>query len=84
MKITPKNLKNHEIIGLQVRVEESPNETQIGISGEVINETQKTINISGKKVPKKDLTFIFTLPDETKVRVDGEVINSSPEERIKN
>ncbi|PTD94311.1 ribonuclease P [archaeon SCG-AAA382B04] len=84
MKITPKNLKKHELIGLKAKVEESTNKSQIGIRGEVVDETQKTINISGKTISKKDSTFIFTLPDKKRVRVKGEVINSSPEERIKN
>ncbi len=84
MKISPKNLKKHELIGLKARVEESSNRDQVGLSGEVINETQKTINISGKIISKKDSTFIFTLPNKARVRVKGDIINSSPEERIKN
>lgn len=84
MKILPKNVKKHELIGLEAEVEDSSNESQVGIEGEVVDETKKTINISGKIIPKKDSSFIFTLPDDSRVRVNGEIIYSSPEERIKN
>ncbi|OKY78894.1 MAG: RNase P/RNase MRP subunit p29 [Candidatus Methanohalarchaeum thermophilum] len=83
MKRSPSNIKRHELIGLEAEVSESTNLDHEGIRGEVIDETKKTINISGKIIPKEDCNFIFTLP-EHKVKINGNIINSSPEERIKN
>ena len=84
MKITPENLKRHELIGLKTKVYESPNPSQRGLEGEVLDETRKTLNISGKIIPKEGCSFIFTLPEGIKVKVNGDKIYGSPEDRIKN
>jgi len=84
MKRKPENIKNHELIGLEAEVSDSTNPYNEGISGSVIDETRNTINISGKKIPKKDSTFIFNLPSGKRVKVSGDVILDFPEERIKN
>ncbi|WGI17227.1 ribonuclease P protein subunit [Methanonatronarchaeum sp. AMET-Sl] len=84
MKITPENLKKHELIGLKATVKNSPNPYQEGVEGHVLNETRKTLNISGKIIPKKGCSFIFNLPEGIKVKVNGNKIYGSPENRIKN
>ncbi|RZN60215.1 ribonuclease P protein subunit [Methanonatronarchaeum sp. AMET6-2] len=84
MKTTPKNLKKHELIGLKAAVQNSSNPHQEGIEGEVLDETRKTLNISGKIIPKKDCSFVFTLPEGIKVKINGNKIYGSPENRIKN
>jgi len=86
MKITPKNIIHHELIGLPVKVVESTNPSLIGIEGNVIDETRNMIIVEHdgkeKKVAKKNASFVFALP-ETKVKVDGKLLLSQPENRIR-
>lgn len=82
MPITPENLPRHELIGLKCEVIESKDENQIGISGEVLDETQNMLRINGKKVEKKLSVFRFTLPSGEKVKVNGKLIAKRPEERV--
>ncbi len=86
MKITPKNLIHHELIGLPVKIVESTNPSLVGIKGNVIDETRNMITIEHdgkeKKVAKASASFVFTLP-EAKVKVDGELLLSQPENRIR-
>ncbi|MBS3055535.1 MAG: ribonuclease P protein component 1 [Candidatus Aenigmarchaeota archaeon] len=87
MPITPENLVRHELIGLKVKVKDSPDRTVKGISGKIIDESYNTFKIETSKkekiVVKGINTFIFTLPDKTKVQVDGKLLISRPEDRIK-
>ena len=89
MKITPKNIIRHEIIGLKVSVIKSTNKCNIGISGIVVNETMKTIVIATdlkkkkyKRIPKEASVFVLTLPDNQKIKVDGKVLLGRPEDRL--
>lgn len=81
MTITPENLPRHELIGLDCEVVESTDKQQIGISGEVLDETKSMLQIGEKKVVKKDSVFLFTLPDGRKVRLEGRLITKRPEDR---
>jgi len=85
MAITQKNLKQHELIGLQVEVVAALNEASVGLKGKVVDETQKTLVIRDastlKRVFKKGTTFKFKLPDE-EVEVEGDEIAFRPWERI--
>jgi ribonuclease P protein subunit POP4 len=85
--LSPENLVQHELIGLQVEVVRSSHPGYIGIRGIVIDETQKMLVISNgssrKAVPKQTNVFQFTLPDGTIVEVDGKVIVGRPEDRVK-
>ena len=87
MAITVKNLIRHELIGLDVAVDECTNKSSIGTKGSVINETKKLLVIrtrkGDKKIQKKNSKFIFTLPNGKKVKVDGKRIDMRPEDRIK-
>ena len=84
--ITAKNIRKHELIGLEVVVKKSKNQTQEDIAGTVIDETQNTLKIESKDgektVPKKDSVFIFKL-ESGPVQVSGEEILARPEERIR-
>jgi len=84
--LNPRNLIQHELIGLEVSVMESSNPFCVGISGSVIDETKNTLVVSqGKRrvIPKAIARFRFTLPDGRKVDVDGVRILGEPENRIK-
>lgn len=87
MKITPRNLPRHELIGLKVEVVESPNSFQKGLRGEIVFETMNTLIIDtarGRKVvPKKNRLFKIQLPEGVVVLVEGNVILGRPEDRLK-
>jgi ribonuclease P protein subunit POP4 len=85
--INPKNLVRHELIGLEVRVVESTNPSQAGLSGRVVDESRNILSIDTgkgvKNLPKQDCTFSFHLPSGEWVRVKGSLLVSRPEDRIK-
>lgn len=85
--LTKKNIKNHELIGLEIKVVKSGNMAQDGIGGRIIDETQKTFRIEKnnkeKVLQKRGSVFMFTLPSGEKVKILGEHIAFRPEERIR-
>ncbi|HSO25012.1 MAG TPA: ribonuclease P protein component 1 [Methanobacteriaceae archaeon] len=85
--ITPQNLFQHELIGLNVEIIESPNNGLIGIKGKVVDETRNTIRVetddgSESVIPKNVAIFHFQTP-KGKVEIDGKILVSRPEDRIK-
>ncbi len=82
------DLPYHELIGLRTRVVFSPDPTQIGISGKVIDETAnlliiKTKNGRVKRIPKKGRVFEFFIRESKVVKLSGKDILGRPEERVK-
>ncbi|WP_456468845.1 ribonuclease P component 1 [Archaeoglobus sp.] len=73
-------------IGLMVEVVESPNECEVGLKGEVVDETQNTLRIMTEKglkvVMKRGRTFRVWYRGKI-MRVKGDLISYRPEERIK-
>ncbi|MFH1106192.1 MAG: ribonuclease P protein component 1 [Candidatus Aenigmatarchaeota archaeon] len=86
MAIKPENLVRHELIGLDARVLESSDPTQVGLSGKVVDETRNTIEIEAagktRSVIKKNCVFAFALGEQT-VKVDGKILVARPEDRVK-
>lgn len=86
MNLKPENLARHELIGLDLKVESSSNPCQIGLSGQVIDETRNTFLLETKakvvRLAKKNTSLVFTLPDGQDVRTSGSVLISQPENRI--
>ena len=81
MPRTPENLPRHELIGLQVDVENHLDSNKEGISGEVLDETRDMLRIGDKWVEKEDTVFLFELED-SKVRIKGDIIKKRPEDRV--
>ena len=84
---TPENLVRHELIGLKVKIAESLNKKNVGISGKVVDESRNIIIIEkakGKEVrlSKNHNVFVFSLGRQ-KVRIEGDVLIGRPEDRIK-
>ena len=83
---TIKNIKMHEMIGLQTKIIDSANQDVIGLSGIIINETQHMMFINTpkglKKIPKRYNIWKFYLTNTT-TNVIGNDINKRPEERIR-
>ena len=86
--ITTKNILQHEIIGLNAKVEESTDEKLCGVEGKIVDETQNMLTIRKSdtheiQVAKKNQTFILMLLDKTKVRILGNLLQGDPIERLK-
>lgn len=86
MKVTPA-IVQHEFIGLNAKVVNSPQSSYVGIKGRVVDETRNTLIIlhknEKKTVIKETAVFHFTMPDGTVVEIDGKIIVGKPEDRIK-
>jgi len=88
MKLRPGNLLQHELIGLQITVDESTNGTLVGLRGTVVNETRNMLVIETSQRVEKSFSkagnwFIVTLDDGVLVRVKGDRLVARPEDRIK-
>jgi len=88
VRITPRNILLHELIGLEVEVFSSKNPAFKGIKGVVVDETLNLLVIETekrerKKVPKELCVFKFRLPDGVQVLVSGSAIRGRPEDRLK-
>jgi len=85
--ISARNVLTHELIGLDVRVLESSNPSNISIHGDVVDESRNTLMIRHegkvKRLEKKTSVFVFKLQDCTSVEVDGSFLVGRPEDRVK-
>ena len=85
--ITSKNVFYHELIGLYSEVVKSSNKFLIGSSGNIIDETKKTISIeteNGVKVIPKNISVLhLLLPNGEWVEIEGKILVNRPEDRIK-
>jgi ribonuclease P protein subunit POP4 len=89
MRHTRRNIFYHELIGLNVKILEYPDQSLVGLTGRVIDETLKTLVIetsSGRRVRilKANAIFQFMLPSKEKVIIRGVQILGRPEDRLKN
>jgi ribonuclease P protein subunit POP4 len=82
----PEHLLAHEWIGLEVEVIESPNKSEIGLKGEVVDETMNTLKLKTEKslkiLAKNKRVFRVKFGDRL-IRVSGNLICFRPEDRIK-
>ena len=67
-----------ELIGLKAVVINSKNVADIGISGDIINETKNTLSIGQKMIFKKNVRLKIN-----GIEVDGEKLLARPQDRIK-
>jgi len=77
-----KEILQGELIGLYAEVVDAKNKTNIGIKGEITDETKNMITIGGKNLIKSQVTLTIQLKGK-KVQVDGDLLQGKPEERIK-
>ncbi len=80
------NLHLHELVGLALRVVEASDGGMVGMEGIVVDETRETLVIDGDRrrtLPKRGLTFEFTLDDGTTAVLVGDDIAFRPEDRVK-
>jgi len=85
MAATPETLLRHELVGLSVRVVSATNPDLVGIDGDVVTETTRTLGIEtdGRvmHVPKDSATFEWDLPSGEVVRTAGEKLVARPARR---
>ena len=85
--INEKNLPRHEVIGLNVCVVQSSNQTHIGVKGKIIAEMKNIFVISDDSkerwIPKDTAIFCFCLPNKTHVVLNGKLFIGKHSERIK-
>jgi ribonuclease P protein subunit POP4 len=85
MSPTPETLPRHELVGLRAAVVEAADPSRVGIAGEVVSETTKTLAIEGAErvwtVPKADATFVIDLPSGQAVTVEGDRLVARPARR---
>jgi len=87
MTISSNNIMAHELTGLSIRIDASPDPTLEGISGVIRDETKNTIIVeAGERlltVPKDKVIFSFELSRGDRVRIEGARIGFRPEDRVK-
>lgn len=86
MAITKHNILKHELIGLEIKITKSKNDSLIGLHGKIVNETRNTLTISSgerlKKVLKAHIVFQASINGQS-IEIDGKKLAARPEERIK-
>ncbi|HJJ46779.1 MAG TPA: ribonuclease P protein subunit [Methanocorpusculum sp.] len=84
--ITPQNILKHELIGLKVAVERSPNKSEEKISGRIVDETENLLRVDTgkgiKSLEKQHKLLWVTLPDNVSVIIDGSALSTSPTRRV--
>lgn len=85
--ITREVLPVHELIGLNVKVVSSIDASKKGLSGKIVDETQRMVVIESsnmeKVLPKNESTFAFDIEGEI-VEIEGSELAGNPIERLKN
>jgi len=94
--VTPATLPRHELVGLSVSVADADNPDLVGLAGEVVTETTKTLGVRRAEagsasggdrvahVPKEGATFEFELPSGGVVTVEGRRLVARPARRTEN
>lgn len=86
-QITPLNILNHELVGLETHVVESRDPSHVSKRGTVVAETLEMIQLDtgeGEILLAKDVcVFEISLPDGVIVQVDGNLLRGRPEDRMK-
>lgn len=86
MTVTPENVLAHELIGLGVRVVESPDPTLVDVSGTIVFETKNTISIRAdstiKQMAKQAMKKIEVQTHSGVCFISGSSLIGRPEDRI--
>ena len=85
MTASATTLVREELVGLPVEVVAASNPDLVGIEGDVVMETTRTLGIEQDdrvlQVPKADATFEWTLSTGERVRTAGERLVGRPARR---
>jgi len=92
--VTPATLPRHELVGLSVSVADADNPDLVGLAGEVVTETTKTLGVRRAEtgsssggdrvahVPKEGTTFEFDLPRGARSAPDASGERSEPRAEV--
>jgi len=84
--ISNKNLSLHEIVGLNIKIEESPDRTLTNLSGKVVLETKNMIGIktgNGIKHVAKTAAKIIKMQLPSGICfISGSMLKGRPEDRV--
>jgi ribonuclease P protein subunit POP4 len=87
MSITPENILQHELVGLETHVLKSSDPGQISTRGVIRSESRNMIGIESDDriimVHKRTCVFDITLPSGIRMQVDGRLLQGRPEDRMK-
>ena len=88
LPITESNVHQHELIGVQARVESGMNPSQNSIHGTIVDETMNTITISDgsreRMIQKKGTDFVLSLQNGCSFLIEGSRFLGRSIERVKN
>lgn len=87
MKITRRNILNHELIGLHTKVLKHLDNSLAGVEGKVIWETKNFLVLKTEnkiiKIQKQCSILAFKLPNGNYVKIIGDKLINRPEDRLK-
>ncbi|MFW9908285.1 MAG: ribonuclease P protein component 1 [Candidatus Thorarchaeota archaeon] len=85
--VTPLNILNHELIGLETHVVNSRDPGHVSKRGKIVAETREMIQLEtdeGEVLLSKEVCiFQIELPDGTLIQIDGNLLKGRPEDRLK-
>jgi len=87
MTISPENILYHELVGLQVIIQESSDISLKGLSGKIVSETRNMITVEKKdgnviRVAKEIATKIELATDSGVCFISGSSLIGKPEDRL--
>ena len=86
MEVKTKDAVRHELIGKMAEIVDSKNKSDIGIKGNIIDETKTSLLIEDKnkkkQVFKKNIILAINIKDK-QFKIKGERLFGKPKERIK-
>ena len=85
MKFDIRHIARYELIGLEVEVIDSKNKSNIGIKGNILDETKHTIVVEHKNKRKRLLKNNITLKikkNNQTITLPGKKLSGRPKERI--
>ncbi len=86
MKMEPKDIRKHELIGLQCEIVNATNKSLIGCKGKIVDETRNTLIIDcdnhSKTILKEQVTLNLHI-GENIIQIEGKTLVARPHERLK-
>lgn len=81
--MNPKEVIQHELIGLTIEVISAENKSLIGLKGKIVDETRNLLILeNGKKIIKSNATFKIKFKNKN-ISVRGSLLVGRPEDRLK-
>jgi len=85
-KFKIKDIIRYELIGLKAEIIDSKNKDNIGIKGQIIDETKHTLVIehkgAKKRLFKENIILKIKINNQT-TTIDGKLLSGRPKERLK-